>query len=528
MTHGRRLILGPPGTGKTETCIRIVERELNSGVEPHRIAYVTFAKAAAWEAKLRAEAACAVDGQFLWFRTVHSTAFKLAGLDRDQVMTPAHWAEFARKHGYRFTLTSGVGADDGAIWQAPMHRPDDLMRALYDWGRNTRRTVSEALAASALRVSPADLQKYATRFEAYKLAKGLVDYLDMIEQAMHDRPNVTVAVIDEAQDLSPLQIVAVETWFAPCERVYVAGDDDQSIFGFQGADPSWLVKLASTPGFEVEVLQQSHRVPRAVHAFAQSIIGRNQVRNAKVYMPRDADGHVDRLPLDSALRSIDASRTGFVLVRNKCFANDIVTELRRHDVPYASSIGGSSPLDPEHGLVRVVRAARALTRGLPLTIGDLQALILRIPSRGSDLLPHGVKTALEKRPKGSVLTPGEVKQLMGCGTLLSALAVRGVVGLLHGGDADDARYVERVFAQHGESVAPTLEVATVHSSKGRQADQVVLVPDQTRATYEESLDGRRGGREAETRVAYVGATRSFDRLVVVTPRTGRSYPYPRA
>lgn len=524
---GRKLILGPPGTGKTEKCIRIVEGELAAGVEPSRIAYVTFGRAAAWEAKVRAEAACAVDGQFLWFRTIHSTAFKLGGLDPDQVMKPAHWAEFARKHGYRFTLTSTVNADESGIPQAPIHTPDDLVRALYDWGRNTRRTLNETLASSSLRIGHVELQKYGARFEAYKQSKGVVDYIDMIERSLNERPNVKVAVIDESQDLSPLQITAVEAWFAACERIYVAGDDDQSIYGFQGSDPGWLMGLAATPGFEVEVLRQSHRVPRAVHAFSQSIIRRNQHRVAKQYLPRDADGQVDHLPLESALRSIDMSRTGFVLVRNRCFANDVVTQLRRHDVPYASCIGGSSPMDPEHGVVRAVRSARAIGRGLPVTVGDLQSLLRRIPCRGFDLLPHGVKSALERRPKGSALTAVDVKQLIGSGTLLSALAVHGIAGVLRGEDAIEAKYVERVFTQYGEDIVPKLEVATIHSSKGRQADQVVLVPDQTRATYEEALDGRRGGREAETRVAYVAATRTSDRLVVVSPRTGRSYPYPR-
>jgi superfamily I DNA/RNA helicase len=80
-TRGRKLILGPPGTGKTEACSEIILRELAAGIEPSRIALVTFAKAAAWEAKLRADAACSVDGQFLWFRTIHSMAFRLAGLE---------------------------------------------------------------------------------------------------------------------------------------------------------------------------------------------------------------------------------------------------------------------------------------------------------------------------------------------------------------------------------------------------------------------------------------------------------------
>lgn len=528
MTATWKLILGPPGTGKTETCIRIVEQALTTGIEAHRIAFVTFAKAAAVEARTRAEAACAHEvPRFVWFRTIHSMAFKLRGLDHGQVMAREHWLEFARAYGYRFTPPSAAHSE--GLAPPALHTQDDQVRALHDWARNTCRSVQQALAVSPLRVSASALGKYIARFEGYKHDKGVVDYIDMIEGALDEQPpNVRIAVIDEAQDLSPLQIRAVRAWFVGCERVYVAGDDDQSIFGFQGADPTWLVSLANTAGVEMEVLKHSKRVPRASHAYAQAIITRNKQRVPKEYLPRDADGVVAHLPLESALRTIDTARSAFLLVRNRCFADDVVTQLRRFDVPYTTTMPGGGALDPEHGVVRAVRAALGLLRGVPLMVGDLLALVRRVPCRKSDLLPHGLKSALERLPRGNVLTPADVSRLLGAGRLVSVLALHGVAAVLVGADADDAKYVERVFAKHGTDVTPKLEVTTIHAAKGRQADQVILLADQTRTTFEDSLDVRRGGREAETRVAYVAATRSFDRLIVVPPQTGRAYPYPRA
>lgn len=518
-----RLIVGPPGTGKTERCISIVKQELEGGLRPDRIAFVTFTRSAADEAHQRVGLACPC-GEFPWFRTIHSTAFRLSLLSPGQVMQCEHWGHFAHLHGSRFTLKSAL--DDGGMAALPQHTPDDHVRALYDWARNTRRTPSEALAASGLRVSADALRRFIERYEAYKSSLGVVDFIDMIELALCDRPDVAVAVIDEAQDLSPLQIAAVESWFGACDRVYVAGDDDQSIFGFQGAAPNWIVQLSNTPGVEVEVLRQSRRVPRAAHAFAQSIIGRNKHRVPKDYLPRDVEGCVERMPLGAALRSLDVSEAAFALVRNRCFGEEVVDELRRLDLPYVSSLG-IAPMDRSRGVVRAVRAARLLLRGESIVAADLESLVRRVPSRHTGLLPHGFKSKLTGIDPLAQLTTAEVQALLRDGSLLAVLRARGVSAVMRGPDVEDARYVERVLARYGEGFQPKLEVATIHSSKGREASQVVVLPELTRASFDELIDARRGGREAENRVAYVAATRTSDRLVVVHPRTRHSYPYPR-
>lgn len=519
----KKLIVGPPGTGKTETCIRIVERELARGVSPSQIAFVAFGKAAASEAAMRAEAVCR--HEFSWFRTVHSTAYKLLDLAPGCVMEREHWSEFASLNGYRFTLSPVRG--EVHLTPSPVHTPDDQVRALWEWARNTRRTPQEALVASSLRVSPRALQKFIVKFQEFKKARGLVDYIDMIELALPARVGVRVAVVDEAQDLSPLQIEAVENWFRGTERMYIAGDDDQSIYGFQGAEPGWILRLSRTPGVAVEVLRQSRRVPRAVHAFAQSIIARNRNRVSKDYWPRDAEGRVERLALERALRSIDMSRPAFALARNRVFAAAVIAELRRLDLPYWSSVGDVSPMDRNLGVVRAVRAARVLLRGSPLPVGELSALIDRVPTRGVDLIPHGLKSSLADRDPRNVATADEVQALLRGGSLVSVLKTRGVSALLRGRDIEDARYVERILARFGEDFVPKLEVTTIHASKGREAAQVVLLPDMTRGTFAESIDVRKGGRESENRVFYVAATRSYDRLILVEARTRLSFPYPR-
>ncbi len=82
-------IIGPSGTGKTETLIRRVEAELGAGVRPERLGYYSFTRAAAPDARRRArEAFPELDrASFIHFRTLHSEAFQLLGWTRDSVMT---------------------------------------------------------------------------------------------------------------------------------------------------------------------------------------------------------------------------------------------------------------------------------------------------------------------------------------------------------------------------------------------------------------------------------------------------------
>ena len=80
-------IFGPPGTGKTTKLINIVKQELENGTPADRIAFVSFSRKAAEEARDRAlEKLNIGTGDLEWFRCLHSLAFQCLGLSRKQVM----------------------------------------------------------------------------------------------------------------------------------------------------------------------------------------------------------------------------------------------------------------------------------------------------------------------------------------------------------------------------------------------------------------------------------------------------------
>ena len=114
----------------------------------------------------------------------------------------------------------------------------------------------------------ASLSYVARSFQEYKNKQRLYDFTDMLEvfvaQGSRYCPPLEVSFIDEAQDLSPLQWDVAHVIEKHSERIYCAGDDDQAIYRWAGADVDHFIGLNG--GFEV--LEQSYRIPSNVHAIA--------------------------------------------------------------------------------------------------------------------------------------------------------------------------------------------------------------------------------------------------------------------
>jgi DNA helicase-2/ATP-dependent DNA helicase PcrA len=263
------VVIGPPGTGKTSRLLRYLLDLIERGIPPGRIAFLSFTRGARDEARQRvSELFGLTPDELTWFRTIHSTAYALLKLKPDQVMADAPWHEFGIQYGYG--LSDFECRDEDGPLDLPRRTREDMLRFASSWGANRRLGVVETLRCCPVDISPVHYPLFAERLRAFKHHKGLLDFSDMLERVLEHglRPDVDFVFLDEAQDLSPLQIAAVEMWFEPCREVYVAGDDDQAVYGFQGAEPDWLLQV--TGRHPSEVLAQSYRVPAAAFSIARS------------------------------------------------------------------------------------------------------------------------------------------------------------------------------------------------------------------------------------------------------------------
>jgi superfamily I DNA/RNA helicase len=499
-------------------------------VRSDRIAVVAFTRAARNEVlgRLSRVSGLTID-DCPWVRTIHSAAFKLLGLGPENVLNDKRWAEFAKRHGYQFSsLAPGWFDLDDRDGELPCRSDDDLVRYVHAWGRNCRYDLTQTLRHWRGRgVARSELTLFAKRLDAFKAENDLTDFSGMLEEVLAGGlcPDTNIVFVDEGQDLSPLQTAVVEQWIAASDRAYVAADDDQAIYVFQGASPVWITGLESS--WPTERLTQSHRVPKLAHALATSIIEQNISRVAKTYLPRDDEGSVRWLTRDEAIAGVDGAVSTFVLARNRVHLVPFARGLIENGVPFIVEGGGApNPLGDK-------RIAQAVLLGQAWTANpekgadapELHALLHFVPT-GSGLVQRGVKARVERGVAANEqFSRVDLVEDFKLGSLIELIERNGPLSALTGVSAPVRRYLSKLIDARGGLPEPKVRLTSIHGAKGREAELVIVIPSMSRATHDEYL-GSTEGFDAENRVFYVAVTRTLRDLVLVEPRSRRHYEFP--
>ena len=322
-----KTIFGPPGTGKTTTLIRIVKDEIERGTPPDRIAFVSFSRKAAEEARDRAASELGISQeQMVWFRTLHSMAFQYLGMNTRDVLKGQDYNKLGDLVGLEFTSNASVSMADGALYA--QGRSGDAYLGMIQQARVRGVSLEKQFNDTAdwrLHYQQALVIKDAV--EAYKKVYGKKDFVDMIEDFIEEgkSPSFDVLIVDEAQDLSPLQWRMVHEVLKPnSKRVYFAGDDDQCIYSWMGVNVRDFLKASD----EKQVLQQSYRIPSSVHDLAAGLIERVDIRQTKLWNPTEHRGtvvwHRDIMDVDIQTGEwLILARTNYIA--NKV-ANNIIEE----------------------------------------------------------------------------------------------------------------------------------------------------------------------------------------------------------
>lgn len=493
------LILGPPGTGKTTHLLGCVERELEDGIDPSRIGYVSFSQRAAFEARDRAARRFSLDSDSMpWFRTIHSLTFRQLGLSPSQVMRPANYQELGRL--MNIDLTGQVSWEDGT--QTGQSKGD---RALHMDGLSRVRCIplEEQWETDSDRLPYYFVERLSRGLRDYKSSRGLVDFTDMLRRFSRGGPcpQLEVLIVDEAQDLSRLQWSVVERLAANARRVVIAGDDDQAIYAWAGADLGYFMGLRG----QERVLDQSYRVPIAVQSLAQTLIDRIKVRRPKAWRARAEQGEVSYLQHPDELDL--SSGQWLVLARNRYLLDEITAVCKRHGYFYA--VNGSPSVSSTH-LSAIVEWER-LRAGKPVTAEDVGKFLPFLPSRH---LRPGAKKQLGALDPFTPLDLTKLTHDYGLTTADIWHVTLDKIPLL-------VREYVIAALKRGEKLrsTPRITLSTIHAAKGAEADHVALLTDIAPRTYRDKTKTP----EAEARVWYVAATRAKERLVVIRPQTTKHY-----
>jgi ATP-dependent DNA helicase UvrD/PcrA len=272
--RGPVCILAGAGSGKTTTITRRIAWQVASGaLRSDQILAVTFTDKAAGEMRSRLQR-LGVDG--VEARTFHSAA--LAQLRRARGEGPG------RILATKALLLRQIG---NTLPPPYRFRPAGDLATEVEWAKNRRltpQTYREGLNGHEPPI-PDDLMTTVFReYERRKAASGLIDFEDLLELTirMYEedewaltalRERYAAFTVDEYQDVNLLQQTLLELWLGGRDDVCAVGDDYQSIYGFTGASPEWLLGLARRfPHATVVRLEENYRSTPQVLALANRLV----------------------------------------------------------------------------------------------------------------------------------------------------------------------------------------------------------------------------------------------------------------
>jgi DNA helicase II / ATP-dependent DNA helicase PcrA len=568
-------VFAGPGSGKTTVLTRRVGFLLHQGVSPDRMMVVTFTRAAAREMKERLARDLGSRLRAITIGTFHSIFLQM--LHRETGRIPVILQENRQREWIRQILQEmDQPADEEAV--AGM-----LSQIGYCKGKG--------ILPDRMRVKKEKNIRFRKVFLAYEERKkegGFWDYDDIllafhrvIQEPEHPwRTRFDHVLVDEFQDINPLQFESLLDLVGEEGHLFAVGDDDQAIYGFRGSDPRLMLRLEEVyPDTRKVVLSTNYRSTEEIIDTGQRLIRHNRLRQPKRLKGTGKQGILPRWcePADEeeeARYILDSLQDGMetaVLYRTATQARAVIDALVRADIDFTVSAGDASfyrrwqvadilaylrlsenPNDLD-ALVRVINKPKRYIYG-EAWMDELWHLSRKTGKSLLDTLSDLDRLEPYQRKKCARMAV-EVRQLQGFSAREAISRIRDRIGYDRfltsfaedtGGDA--AFYRETVdelelaaepfanpvaFLRHIEKVEekvrehphhPRVRLMTFHKAKGLEFDRVFLIglhamviPHHRSLQVSESKKGE--AWEEERRLLYVGITRARKELVLSVSKT---------
>jgi DNA helicase-2/ATP-dependent DNA helicase PcrA len=517
-------ILAGAGTGKTRTITHRVAYGVHTGAfVPEQVLAVTFTARAAGELRGRL-AGLGVGG--VQARTFHAAAMRqlryfaprvlggpMPGLVENKLRLVATAASRARLSTDRTSLR-------------------DLASEI-EWAKTTLATAEDypARAQAAGREPPFEPAAVAQVYASYESAKqrdGVLDFEDLLlvtAYTLEEHPAVAREVraqyrhfvVDEYQDVNPLQQRLLDAWLGGRADVCVVGDPNQTIYSFTGADPDYLLGFADRyPDAEVVKLERDYRSTPQVVALANKLIGQAPRRKGLPglrLLGQRAEGPAPRFfehpdePTEAAAVAqacralVEAGMPAAeiaVLFRINAQSEVYENALSAAGVPYVLKGGERFFERPE------VREAVLLLRGAAAGGTEAGALVPTV----RDVLSSTGWVEHRPPPGGAARDRWQS---------LAALVDLAVDLVAENPTMDLAGFVAHLAARADAQHAPTVQgvtLASMHAAKGLEWDAVFVVGLVDGVVPIAQSLSRPGAVEEERRLLYVAVTRAREQLTL--------------
>jgi DNA helicase-2/ATP-dependent DNA helicase PcrA len=523
-------ILAGAGTGKTRAIThRIAYRTLAGEISARHVLAVTFTARAAAEMRARLTALGAGGVQA---RTFHAAALRQVRYFAPRLLEGRAMPELLESKGRLVALAAthhGLRVDRTTA--------RDLASEI-EWAKSSLVEPGEYVvaAAKALREPPMEPAKVAEVFAAYESVKrrqGVIDFEDMLRAAVwgiEEHPDVAEQiraqyrhfVVDEYQDVNPLQQRLLDAWLGGRDDLTVVGDASQTIYSFTGATSSYLIDFPRRrPDAVVVRLVRDYRSTPQVVGLANAVIRQARGSEAKLRLelvgqrPPGAEPELKIFPDETAEASAVARRCReligsgtpaseiAVLFRTNAQSESYEKALAEAEVPYV--VRGAERFFERAEVRQAMIALRSGVRSIPGETPLVQAVVEALSATGwaRDQPPPGGAAREQWEALAALVTLAEEFART---PVLEPIGEAGAVQR----DVTLAAFCEELSRRAEQQHAPTVAgvtLASLHSAKGLEWDAVFLVglSDGTLpTTYAKTPEQL----EEERRLLYVGVTRA--------------------
>jgi DNA helicase II / ATP-dependent DNA helicase PcrA len=514
LPDGPAQIIAPAGSGKTTTMVARLAVLLSRGVEPARICVVTFNRDAAADLAARVErrlGSLVPSATSIEVRTLHALARQVlldAGEGRRIVADRLPLLRAAKRRARRSN-----------------EDPQEVEAAQLDTWLSAWKVEGREPPAEARPV----LDAYADLLHD----RGAVDFDDLVVRAcelietdsrlrLRWQTRFLHVCVDEFQDVDAAQLRLVRLLAAPQDNLFVVGDDDQTIYAWRLADVRRILRFSvDYPAARRVMLATNYRCPPAVVVASARLVAVNRERFDK---PIRAPASAGAPSPSSAISAWDTSDPRWA---------DALARLAAREDAAARSLCFLSRTRGELGpvLLALVRAGVRHTSAVPPIVESERVVALVDGLREIATADHPFNVVRRLRAGRGWGRDDPAADALGDD---DHTAIDALLGWAAGFDRvgafvpayDQAR---ARIASLRDPAAP-VELATVHASKGREWETVVLIGfEADRIPNRRSLlDAEDPGRalEEERRLAYVALTRATRQLILAFDRA-RPSPFLR-
>jgi DNA helicase II / ATP-dependent DNA helicase PcrA len=512
-------ILAGAGTGKTRAIThRIAYRSLAGEIQPQHVLAVTFTARAAAQMRERL-ARLGVPG--VQARTFHAAALRQLRYFAPRLFAGRELPELVESKARLIGVAAG---------RAGVRADRTLSRDLageIEWAKSSLVEPGdyEVAAAKANRDTPVPAAQLAAVFAAYERVKrsaGVIDFEDLLRAgawAIEEHADVAEQihaqyrhfVVDEYQDVNPVQQKLLDAWLGGRDDVTVVGDASQTIYSFTGATSGYLVNFARGRGGTVVRLVKDYRSTPQVVGLANQIIRQATGEEARLRLelvgqrPAGPEPQLLGYP-DEPTEAIGVARRCAELIAAGTPAREIAVLFRVNaqseayeaalaeaSVPYV--VQGAERFFERVEVRQAMAALRAATRSIAPETPLRDAVVEALAALGwqADAPPPG----------------GAVRERWEALSALVTLAEEYATLTL-------SDFVDELRRRAAQQHAPTVEgvtLASLHSAKGLEWDAVFLV-GLSEGTLPTPYAKTPEALEEERRLLYVGVTRARQYLTL--------------